>query len=265
MHVWYLALLIVLGLPWLAAPRSDSGQFLLESVVVLAVGAAVASQVTRSSIRIALYHGDPVVPDASRRAWALPAGFILLTPLMQLVQMLALLLLPLSMVVDAYFTFRRVVGESFTWDQIRPRRMGIRVWHLLVAVLAVAVVMGMWRDIMSRVALIVFVAGTGECAVGVAAILILFRTLAEIGCATDHREYARALGRTAVVLASATFFMTFVIWLGVWCVLTATEGGDAENVSGCTRGRNASRAACSSPSIASSRPSPRAWSEEEWP
>jgi hypothetical protein len=218
-----LALLVVLSLPWLAAPRSDSGQFLLESVVVLVAAALVASQVTRSSIRLALYHGDPVIPDASRRAWALPAGFILLTPLMQLVQLLAVILLPVSMVMDTYFTFRRVVGETFTWHHLRPRRLGIRIWHLLVAVLVVAVVMGMWRDVVSRVSLIVFVAMSGECAIGVAGILILFRTLAEIGYATRPHQYARALGRTAVVLASTTFFMTFVIWLGIWSVLTATE------------------------------------------
>jgi hypothetical protein len=223
MHVWYLVLVVVLALPWLAAPRSDAGQLLLESVVVIVAAAAVASRVTRTSIRVALYHGDPVIPDASRRAWALPTGFLLLTPLMQLVQLAAIVLLPLSMVVDTWVTFRRVVGETFTWGRLRPRSLGIRLWHLLTAVLVVALVLGMWRDVVSRVALIVFVAGTGECALGVAAILMLFRTLAEIGFATHPRQYARALGRTAVVLASASFFMTVVIWLGVWCVLTATE------------------------------------------
>ena len=214
MHAWYLALVIILALPWLTTPRSDYGQFLLESVVVLAVTAAVASHVTRASIRIARYHGDAVIPDASRRAWAFPAGFLLLTPLMDLVRVLAFILLPISLAVDTIYTFRRVVGEDFSWRQVRPRSLGIRLWHLVAAVFLVAVVMGMWRDVTSRVALIVFVAGTGECALGTAAILMLFRTLAAIGYATEPREYAQAIGRTALVAAAATFFMTFVIWAG---------------------------------------------------
>jgi hypothetical protein len=223
MYVWYAVLILLLAFPWLASPRTDSGEFLLESVVIVAATAAITSQVTRWSTRIARFHGDPMLPNRTRRAWGLPAGFVLLTPVMDLVRMCALVLLPASMAYDTVITARRVVGADFSWRQLRPRSLGLRLWHLVFAVFLVAVTMGMWREVTSRVALIVFVAGTGECAVGTTALLMLFRSLAAVGYATEPREYARALGRTALVLVGATFLMTSVIWLGAWGVLVATE------------------------------------------
>jgi membrane associated rhomboid family serine protease len=94
----------------------------------------------------------------------------------------------------------------------------MRLWHLVFAVAIVSVVMTLVRDDAGRVAVIVFVFGVGECALGVAALMALFQTVGALGEARGLIAHAAAIAATTLVLASASTIMVAWLFAGAWLV-----------------------------------------------
>ncbi|WP_435009174.1 hypothetical protein P12x_000422 [Tundrisphaera lichenicola] len=89
----------------------------------------------------------------------------------------------------------------------------MRLSNLLFIILVLAVAMGIARDEVGRVAVIVFVTGLGTVVVVLGAIMALFQTLGSFGEAQSLLSHLEALGATAVVLlvgSSATLGLLFV-------------------------------------------------------
>ncbi len=91
----------------------------------------------------------------------------------------------------------------------------MRLWHLLFLVLLVALILGIGRTEVGRVALIVFFTGLGEIILGTTAVLHLFKTLGAFGEARGLAAHFEALAATAMVLTLATVSMNAVLWVGV--------------------------------------------------
>lgn len=94
----------------------------------------------------------------------------------------------------------------------------MRLWHLSVAILVLAVLMSIVRDPAGRVALIVFVTGLGEAAMGLAAVMALFQTIGAIGMARGLLDHAEALAATTLVLLASTVVMSFWLFIGAWLI-----------------------------------------------
>ncbi|MHC5537785.1 hypothetical protein ACYOEI_06100 [Singulisphaera rosea] len=94
----------------------------------------------------------------------------------------------------------------------------MRLWHLVVIILVLSVVLSMTRDPVGRVAVVVFLTGLGEIAMGTTALLALFQTLGALGEAKGLSAHAEAMAATAVVLGVATATMTGWLWVGLWLV-----------------------------------------------
>jgi hypothetical protein len=97
----------------------------------------------------------------------------------------------------------------------------MRLWHLTVVILVLAVVFSLVRDPVGRAGLIVFVTGLGEAAAGLAAVMALFQTVGAIGMARGLAEHAVAVAATTLVLIVGTAIMTFWLFVGAW-LLQAT-------------------------------------------
>lgn len=94
----------------------------------------------------------------------------------------------------------------------------MKIQTLAFIILLVAFVLTICRDPAGRVAVIVFITGLGEFALGLAAVMALFQTVGSIGLARDLLEHAEAFAATLVVLAIGTAAMTGWLFIGVWCV-----------------------------------------------
>ena len=97
----------------------------------------------------------------------------------------------------------------------------MRLWHLVFGILVVATCLAIAREEAGRVALIVFVTGLCEVALGATALLALFRTVAGIGEARGLAAYVEAFAATLLVLVLASVAMNGVLWLGVRIMLKA--------------------------------------------
>jgi hypothetical protein len=223
MRTWQWILGFVLLSLWLAEPKSESGQLLFESVLILCGGTALVSIATRSFIRASRRSTGRSDPPRSWGHWGASAFVILLSPVIGMIGFLALFLAPFGLVIDGINTVYDEVSSPRSATRTWYRNHPMRLWHLILAVMLVGVVLGMWRDPTSRVALIVFVSGTGECALGTAALLALFQTLGAVGYASRPREYAYALLSTGLVLLTSTAVMMGVLWVAIWCILKATD------------------------------------------
>ena len=76
----------------------------------------------------------------------------------------------------------------------------MRLSTLLFAILVLATLMGIVRDEVGRVAVIVFFTGLGTIVVVLGAILALFQTIGAFGEAQSLFSHVEALAATAVVL-----------------------------------------------------------------
>ncbi len=94
----------------------------------------------------------------------------------------------------------------------------MRVWHLLVVILAVGLILAIMRDTVGRIALIVFVTALGEAIMGTAAVLALFQTIGGIGEAKGLFAHAEAFATTALVVIVATAVMASWLFAGAWLV-----------------------------------------------
>lgn len=90
----------------------------------------------------------------------------------------------------------------------------MRVWHLLIAVFLVAVLLGIARDEVGRVAIIVFATCMGEVVLGTSSLLLLFRTFAALGMAESLGAHIEAIAATAGVVLFGGGSMLVVLWCG---------------------------------------------------
>jgi hypothetical protein len=94
----------------------------------------------------------------------------------------------------------------------------MRLWHILVVVLALGLLLAIARDVVGRVALIVFVTALGEAILGTTAILALFQTIGGIGEAKGIFAHVEAVATTALVVIIATTVMASWLFAGAWLV-----------------------------------------------
>ena len=94
----------------------------------------------------------------------------------------------------------------------------MRLWHLLVMILAIGLILAIVRDTVGRIALIVFVTALGEAIIGTTAVLALFQTIGGIGEAKGLFAHAEAFATTALVVIIATTVMASWLFAGAWMV-----------------------------------------------
>ncbi len=94
----------------------------------------------------------------------------------------------------------------------------MRLWHLVVVILAIGVILAIARDQVGRIALIVFVTALGEAIFGTTAVLALFQTIGGIGEAKGLFNHVEAVATTALVVVIATAVMAFWLFAGAWLV-----------------------------------------------
>jgi hypothetical protein len=94
----------------------------------------------------------------------------------------------------------------------------MRLWHLFVVILAIAMLLAIVRDQVGRVALIVFVTALGEAFFGTTAILALFQTIGGLGEAKGLFAHVEAVATTALVVVIATAVMGCWLVGGAWLV-----------------------------------------------
>jgi len=93
--------------------------------------------------------------------------------------------------------------------------------HLFLAVFLTALMLTAARDVVGRVALIVFIIGSAEFVVGTIAVMTLFKTIGSLGYAKGVVAYAQALAATAMVLVVATLTMNGMLAIGIRVVQLA--------------------------------------------
>ncbi len=94
----------------------------------------------------------------------------------------------------------------------------MRLWHLVVVILVVGILLAITRDVVGRIALIVFLTALGEVVFGTTAVMALFQTIGALGMARGLFEHGEAVAATTLVLIAATAVMTFWGFIGAWLV-----------------------------------------------
>ena len=94
----------------------------------------------------------------------------------------------------------------------------MRLWHLVVLILALAVLLTIIRDPVGRIALTVFITALGEVVIGTTAVMALFQTIGSFGEAKGLFAHAEAVATTTLVLIVATTFMSSLLFMGAWLV-----------------------------------------------
>lgn len=97
----------------------------------------------------------------------------------------------------------------------------MRLWHLVVFILAMGLVLAIVRDPVGRIALIVFITALGEVVIGTTAVLALFQTIGSLGEAKGVVAHAEAVATTTLVLVIATAIMSSLLFGGAWLVQAA--------------------------------------------
>ena len=94
----------------------------------------------------------------------------------------------------------------------------MRISTLLFAVLVIGTILGIARDEVGRVAVIVFLTGLATTVSGVAAIMALFQTIGAIGEARTLGAHVEALAATVMVLTVASTIMLGLMFAGALLV-----------------------------------------------
>jgi hypothetical protein len=94
----------------------------------------------------------------------------------------------------------------------------MRLWHLVLLILVLGILLGIIRDPVGRIALIVFVTAVGEVILGTTAVMALFQTIGAIGMARGLFEHTQAVAATTLVLVFATAVMSIWLFIGAWLV-----------------------------------------------
>ncbi len=92
---------------------------------------------------------------------------------------------------------------------------GMRLWHLSVAILVLAVLMTIVRDSTGRAVLIVFVTALGEGGMSVAMGMALFQTIGAAAMARGLPDLAKGLAGTVLILILVPIVMLAWLLLGV--------------------------------------------------
>jgi len=105
-------------------------------------------------------------------------------------------------------------------DREAPNGEGadVKIQTLGFVIMILALMMAIFRDPAGRVGLIVFLAGIGTTATGLAAVMALFQTIGSIGLARGLLEHAEAVAATTLVLVAGTAAMSLCIFAGAWCI-----------------------------------------------
>jgi hypothetical protein len=91
----------------------------------------------------------------------------------------------------------------------------MRLWTFLVLLVFLAIGFTLSRDPVGRVAVIVFVTGLIELAIGTTAIMTLFRTVGAIGRAESPAAYMQAVASTAMVVLVASIIMVGLLYVSI--------------------------------------------------
>lgn len=94
----------------------------------------------------------------------------------------------------------------------------MRIWQLIVAVMALALVLSVARSEQGKITLIVFFTGLGTMAVGAAALMHLFKTVGAFGHAECLRDQLEAILATMVIVFIASSLMNMIIGCGIFLV-----------------------------------------------
>ncbi len=102
-------------------------------------------------------------------------------------------------------------GRRFEWQWLGD---SMRLWNLVLAILVIGVILGIARDEVGRVAVIIFFTGLGTIVAGLTAIMTLFQTVGAIGESRSLGTCIEALAATAVVLMVGSATMLGVMFGG---------------------------------------------------
>ncbi len=94
----------------------------------------------------------------------------------------------------------------------------MRLWHLFVVILVMAMLLAIVRDPVGRISLIIFFTALGEVVMGTTAVMALFQTIGAIGMARGLFEHGQAVAATTLVLIFATTIMSMWLFIGAWLV-----------------------------------------------
>ncbi len=94
----------------------------------------------------------------------------------------------------------------------------MRLWHFVVVILVVGILLAISRDVVGRIALIVFLTALGEVIFGTTAVMALFQTIGALGMARGLFEHGQAVAATTLVLIGATAVMSIWLFIGAWLV-----------------------------------------------
>jgi hypothetical protein len=94
----------------------------------------------------------------------------------------------------------------------------MRLWHLTLLILLVSLLLAIGRDVVGRIALIVFITALGEVVFGTTAVMALFQTIGALGMARGLFEHGQAVAATTLVLIGATTIMSTWLFIGAWLV-----------------------------------------------
>ncbi len=90
----------------------------------------------------------------------------------------------------------------------------MRLSTLVFAILVIGTILGIWRDEIGRVAVIIFFTGLGTVVAGVTSIMALFQTIGALGESKSIGTCVEALAATLVVLAVGSATMLGVMFGG---------------------------------------------------
>jgi hypothetical protein len=85
-------------------------------------------------------------------------------------------------------------------------------------ILAIGLVMAIWRDQVGRIAFIVFFTALGEVAIGTTSVMALFQTIGAFGEAKSLYAHLEAVAATTIVLIVGTVIMSSWLFAGAWLV-----------------------------------------------
>jgi hypothetical protein len=90
----------------------------------------------------------------------------------------------------------------------------MRLWNLVLAILVIGIIMGIARDEVGRVAVIIFFTGLGTVVAGLTSIMALFQTIGALGESRSFGTCVEALAATVVVLFVGSATMLGVMFGG---------------------------------------------------
>jgi hypothetical protein len=94
----------------------------------------------------------------------------------------------------------------------------MRLWHLTLSTLLLAVVLTIAREPAGAVSLVVFFCGIGEVVLGTTVLMMLFQALAAVGYAEGFVDHVEAVAVSFVILVIGAGLMLAWLFVGAWLV-----------------------------------------------